>query len=111
MGKTYTVDMDAKTLLAPQVALTEKQKPLPPLSFIIAAAGGVLSGSAGSDEKHAIIGLTFNAPADVKNLESRLSMTRDGKPVPYTVTYDDKNSKPGSTPGSWHSMIQTAKCC
>ena len=26
MGKTYTVDMDAKTLLAPQVALTEKQK-------------------------------------------------------------------------------------
>ena len=39
MGETYTVDMDAKTLLAPQVALTEKQKPLPPLSFIIAAAG------------------------------------------------------------------------
>ncbi len=37
-------------------------------------------------KKHAIIGLTFNAPADVKNLESRLSMTRDGKPVPYTVT-------------------------
>ncbi|WP_433686001.1 hypothetical protein [Klebsiella pneumoniae] len=39
MGKTYTVDMDAKTLLAPQVALTEKQKTFTTLSFIIAAAG------------------------------------------------------------------------
>jgi hypothetical protein len=79
--------MDAKTLLAPQVALTEKQKPLPPLSFIIAAARAEFYQDPQDPmKKHAIIGLTFNAPADVKNLESRLSMTRDGKPVPYTVT-------------------------
>ncbi|HFT6700722.1 hypothetical protein [Klebsiella pneumoniae] len=87
MGKTYTVDMDAKTLLAPQVALTEKQKTFtPPEFYYRGGRAEFYQDPQDPMKKHAIIGLTFNAPADVKNLESRLSMTRDGKPVPYTVT-------------------------
>ncbi|MCR3995720.1 hypothetical protein NT654_24420 [Enterobacter hormaechei] len=87
MGKTYTVDMDAKTLLAPQVALTEKQKTFTtPEFYYRGGRAEFYQDPQDPMKKHAIIGLTFNAPADVKNLESRLSMTRDGKPVPYTVT-------------------------
>ncbi len=86
MGKTYTVDMDAKTLLAPQVALTEKQKTFTTPEFYYRGGRAEFYQDPQDPIKHAIIGLTFNAPADVKNLESRLSMTRDGKPVPYTVT-------------------------
>ena len=94
MGKTYTVDMDAKTLLAPQVALTEKQKTFTtPEFYYRGGRAEFYQDPQDPMKKHAIIGLTFNAPADVKNLESRLSMTRDGKPVPYTVTYDDKKLK------------------
>ncbi len=81
MGKTYTVDMDAKTLLAPQVALTEKQKTFTtPEFYYRGGRAEFYQDPQDPMKKHAIIGLTFNAPADVKNLESRLSMTRDGKP-------------------------------
>lgn len=104
--------MDAKTLLAPQVALTEKQKTFTtPEFYYRGGRAEFYQDPQDPMKKHAIIGLTFNALADVKNLESRLSMTRDGKPVPYTVTYDDKKLKAWIHSGSWHSMIQTAKCC